>query len=69
VGIAVILLEANILISPPAEWPEGEVLGSSIIGKDIMITAQADSLGIPLMTRNGQDFELVRDVVEILEVG
>jgi predicted nucleic acid-binding protein len=36
--------------------------------KDIMIAAQAHSLGIPLMTRNAKDFELVSDVVEILEV-
>lgn len=26
-----ILLDTNILISPPSEWPEGETLGSSII--------------------------------------
>jgi predicted nucleic acid-binding protein len=125
----VILLDTNILISPPTEWPEGEVLGSSIISlaelhfgirsstseeirrqrvrrlavwrelmdwilfdepaaesygelaakvrslrpqharsKDIMIAAQAHSLGIPLMTRNAKDFELVSDVVEIVEV-
>ncbi|MEW1921860.1 hypothetical protein, partial [Pseudarthrobacter oxydans] len=36
--------------------------------KDIMIAAQAHSLGIPLMTRNAKDFELVSDVVEILGV-
>ena len=36
--------------------------------KDIMIAAQAHSLGIPLMTRNAKDFELVQDVVEILSV-
>ena len=51
-----ILLDTDILISPPTEWPEGEVLG------------QAHSRGIPLMTRNAKDFELVSDVVEILEV-
>lgn len=126
----VILLDTNVLISPPAVWPDGAVLGSSIISlaelqfgirssaseeirrnrvhrlavwrelmdwvlfdehaaesygelaarvkrlrpqharsKDIMIAAQAHSLGIPLMTRNAKDFELVDDVVEILEVG
>ncbi|MDR6414807.1 PIN domain-containing protein [Pseudarthrobacter sulfonivorans] len=36
--------------------------------KDIMIAAQAHSLGIPLMTRNPKDFELIQDVVEILSV-
>lgn len=126
----VILLDTNVLISPPAVWPDGAVLGSSIISlaelqfgirssaseeirrsrvhrlavwrelmdwvlfdehaaesygelaarvkrlrpqharsKDIMIAAQAHSLGIPLMTRNAKDFELVDDVVEILGVG
>lgn len=125
-----ILLDTNVLIAPPAVWPAGAVLGSSIIslaelqfgirssasegirrnrvhrlavwrelmdwilfdehaaesygelaarvkhlrpqharGKDIMIAAQAHSLGIPLMTRNARDFELVEDVVEILGVG
>lgn len=34
--------------------------------KDIMIAAQALTLGIPLMTRNGRDFELVSDLVEIV---
>jgi len=126
----VILLDTNVLITPPAVWPDGSVLGSSIISlaelqfgirssaseeirrnrvhrlavwrelmdwilfdehaaesygelaarvkrrrpqharsKDIMIAAQAHSLGIPLMTRNAKDFELVDDVVEILGVG
>lgn len=126
----VILLDTNVLIAPPAVWPAGAVLGSSIISlaelqfgirssaseeirrnrvhrlavwrelmdwilfdehaaesygelaarvkrlrpqharsKDIMIAAQAHSLGIPLMTRNARDFELVEDVVEILGVG
>ena len=36
--------------------------------KDIMIASQAYSLGIPLMTRNVKDFELVAHMVEILEV-
>ncbi|KRE70993.1 PIN domain-containing protein [Arthrobacter sp. Soil762] len=125
-----ILLDTNVLIAPPAVWPAGTVLGSSIISlaelqfgirssaseeirrnrvrrlavwrelmdwilfdehaaesygelaarvkllrpqharsKEIMIAAQAHSLGIPLMTRNARDFELVQDVVEILTVG
>lgn len=125
-----ILLDTNVLIAPPAVWPAGAVLGSSIISlaelqfgirssaseeirrnrvhrlavwrelmdwilfdehaaesygelaarvkrlrpkparsKDIMIAAQAHSLGIPLMTRNARDFELVEDVVEIVGVG
>ncbi|WP_211881220.1 PIN domain-containing protein [Pseudarthrobacter albicanus] len=125
-----ILLDTNVLISPPSVWPAGAVLGSSIISlaelqfgirssaseqirrhrvrrlavwrelmdwilfdehaaesygelaarvrtlrpqharsKDIMIAAQAHALGVPLMTRNAKDFELVSDVVEILEVG
>ncbi|MFM9877874.1 MAG: type II toxin-antitoxin system VapC family toxin [Rhodoglobus sp.] len=34
--------------------------------KDILIAAQALTLGIPLMTRNEQDFELVSDLVEIV---
>jgi predicted nucleic acid-binding protein len=126
----VILLDTNVLITPPSVWPAGAVLGSSIISlaelqfgirssateeirrnrvhrlavwrelmdwilfdehaaesygelaarvkrlrpqharsKDIMIAAQAHSLGIPLMTRNAKDFELVEDVVEVLGVG
>ncbi|MET3175429.1 UNVERIFIED_ORG: putative nucleic acid-binding protein [Arthrobacter sp. UYCu721] len=125
-----ILLDTSVLITPPAVWPAGAVLGSSIISlaelqfgirssaseeirrnrvhrlavwrelmdwilfdehaaesygelaarvkrlrpqharsTDIMIAAQAHSLGIPLMTRNANDFELVEDVVEILGVG
>lgn len=36
--------------------------------KDIMIASQAYSLGIPLMTRNVKDFDLVAHLVEILEV-
>jgi predicted nucleic acid-binding protein len=125
----VILLDTNVLIAPPAVWPAGAVLGSSIISlaelqfgirssateeirrtrvhrlavwrelmdwilfdehaaesygelaarvkrlrpqharsKDIMIAAQAHSLGIPLMTRNAKDFKLIEDVVEILAV-
>jgi len=35
--------------------------------KDIMIASQAYSLGIPLMTRNVKDFELVSHLVEIVE--
>ncbi len=34
--------------------------------KDILIAAQALTLGIPLMTRNVRDFELVSDLVEII---
>lgn len=124
-----ILLDTNILISPPSAWPADEVLGSSIISlaelqfgirssaseeirrhrvrrlavwrelmdwilfdehaaesygelaarvqklrpqharsKDIMIAAQAHSLGVPLMTRSARDFDRVSDVVEVLEV-
>jgi predicted nucleic acid-binding protein len=35
--------------------------------KDIMIAAQALTLGVPLLTRNVKDFELVSDLVEILD--
>lgn len=35
--------------------------------KDIMIAAQALTLGVPLLTRNVKDFELVSDVVEVLD--
>jgi predicted nucleic acid-binding protein len=35
--------------------------------KDIMIAAQALTLGVPLLTRNTKDFELVSDLVEILD--
>jgi predicted nucleic acid-binding protein len=126
VDYRVILPDTNVLIAPPAVWPDGAVLGSSIISlaelqfgirssatekirrnrvhrpavwrelmdwilfdehaaesygelaarvkrlkpqharsKDIMIAAQAHSLGIPLMTRNAKKFELVDDVVEV----
>ncbi len=34
---------------------------------DIMIAAQALTLGVPLLTRNAKDFELVSDLVEILD--
>jgi predicted nucleic acid-binding protein len=34
---------------------------------DIMIAAQALTLGVPLLTRNVKDFELVSDLVEILD--
>ena len=37
--------------------------------KDMLIAAQALTLGVPLITRNARDFELVRDVVEILDAG
>ena len=35
--------------------------------KDIMIAAQALTLGVPLLTRNSRDFDLVSDLVEILD--
>ena len=35
--------------------------------KDILIAAQALTLGVPLLTRNVKDFHLVSDVVEILD--
>ena len=35
--------------------------------KDIMIAAQALTLGVPLLTRNVKDFHLVSDLVEILD--
>ncbi|MEP6480720.1 MAG: PIN domain-containing protein [Rhodoglobus sp.] len=35
--------------------------------KDIMIAAQALTLGVPLLTRNAKDFELVADLVEIID--
>ncbi|MEO8095522.1 MAG: PIN domain-containing protein [Pseudolysinimonas sp.] len=34
---------------------------------DILIAAQALTLGVPLLTRNVKDFELVGDLVEILD--
>ncbi len=34
---------------------------------DIMIAAQALTLGVPLLTRNMRDFDLVSDLVEILD--
>ncbi len=34
---------------------------------DILIAAQALTLGVPLLTRNVRDFELVSDLVEILD--
>lgn len=34
---------------------------------DILIAAQALTLGVPLLTRNVKDFELVSDLVEILD--
>lgn len=122
-----ILLDTNVLIAPPASWPD-DTFGSSIISlgelyfgiqaapdqriraertrrvaryrtlldwvpfdeyaaeaygllaaevsrrrpgharrKDIMIASQAYSLGVPLMTRNVKDFELVSHLVEIVE--
>lgn len=122
-----ILLDTNVLIAPPATWPD-DTFGASIISlaelhfgiqaapdrqvqaertrrvaryrnvldwvpfdeyaaeaygllaaevsrnrprharsKDVMIASQAYSLGIPLMTRNAKDFELVDHLVEILE--
>ena len=36
--------------------------------KDIMMAAQAHSLGVPFMTRNPKDFDLVKHLVEIREV-
>ena len=35
--------------------------------KDLMIAAQALTLGVPLLTRNVKDFALVLDLVEILD--
>lgn len=35
--------------------------------KDILIAAQALTLGVPLLTRNVHDFDLVSDLVEILD--
>lgn len=35
--------------------------------KDILIAAQALTLGVPLLTRNVKDFHLVSDLVEILD--
>ncbi|CAN5238609.1 hypothetical protein BH09ACT5_BH09ACT5_22870 [soil metagenome] len=35
--------------------------------KDILIAAQALTLGVPLLTRNVKDFDLVSDLVEILD--
>ena len=35
--------------------------------KDLLIAAQALTLGVPLLTRNTKDFELVSDLVEILD--
>ena len=35
--------------------------------KDILIAAQALTLGVPLLTRNVKDFALVDDLVEILD--
>lgn len=35
--------------------------------KDIMLAAQALTLGVPLLTRNVHDFDLVSDLVEILD--
>ncbi|MDO7883243.1 PIN domain-containing protein [Protaetiibacter sp. WY-16] len=35
--------------------------------KDILIAAQALTLGVPLLTRNVRDFDLVSDLVEILD--
>jgi predicted nucleic acid-binding protein len=34
---------------------------------DILIAAQALTLGVPLLTRNVRDFDLVSDIVEILD--
>lgn len=35
--------------------------------KDIVIAAQALTLGVPLLTLNVRDFDLVRDLVEIVD--
>ena len=35
--------------------------------KDMLIAAQALTLGVPLLTRNVRDFDLVSDLVEILD--
>lgn len=35
--------------------------------KDILIAAQALTLGVPLLTRNVRDFDLVSDLVEIVD--
>ena len=35
--------------------------------KDILLAAQAHSLGVPFMTRNARDFDLVSHLVEIRE--
>lgn len=36
--------------------------------KDIMIAGQAHALGVPLMTRNVRDFELVSHLVQVIPV-
>ncbi|RFA07583.1 hypothetical protein B7R21_15475 [Subtercola boreus] len=36
--------------------------------KDIMIAGQAHALGVPLMTRNARDFELVSHLVQVIPV-
>ena len=36
--------------------------------KDILMVAQAFALGVPFMTRNPKDFDLVKHLVEIREV-
>jgi predicted nucleic acid-binding protein len=35
--------------------------------KDILIASQAYSLGIPLVTRNVRDFELVSHLVDVMD--
>ena len=123
-----ILVDTNVLIAPPAEWPDDD-FGASMLtlaelhfgiehakssaeqlsrtervntyrssiewipfdeysaeayGKlaslvarsrsahtrraDIFIAAQACALNVPLMTRNARDFELVKNMVEIIDV-
>lgn len=36
--------------------------------KDILMAAQAHALGVPFMTRNARDFELVAHLVDIIGV-
>lgn len=61
----------------PFEEPDAESYGmlaarvaqrrpSHARSKDVMIAAQAFTLGLPLMTLNTRDFELIDDLIEIL---
>lgn len=68
----------NVLEWIPFEEPDSEsyaILAAKVAmarpgharSNDILIAAQAMTLGVPLLTRNVRDFDLISDLVEIID--